>query len=165
MSTPTKSEYMLLFRGTDWHKNLSPEEIQRVVNQMKAWFDRLTAEGKAKAGKPLFHEGKIVSPKRGRMLTDGPFAESKEAIGGFFLLEVGSLDEAAEIARDFPCLRTVPRSRSGRLRPSVWSARLPSRKVRDKRACAPAPSIPDGAVVRKKVVLKAVPGGHICLRL
>ena len=104
MRIPTKSEYMLLFRGTDWHKSLSPEEIQRVVNQMKAWFDRLTAEGKAKAGKPLFHEGKIVSQKRGRMLTDGPFAESKEAIGGFFLLEVGNLDEAAEIAKDFPCL-------------------------------------------------------------
>jgi hypothetical protein len=45
MSTPTKSEYMLLFRGTDWHKGLSPEAIQQVVNQMKAWFDRLTAEG------------------------------------------------------------------------------------------------------------------------
>ena len=104
MSTPTKSEYMLLFRGTDWHKGLSPEEIQQVVNQMKAWFDRLTAEGKAKAGKPLFHEGKIVSQKRGRSVSDGPFAESKEAIGGFFLLEVGSLDEAAEIAEDFPAL-------------------------------------------------------------
>ena len=37
MSTPTKSEYMLLFRGTDWHKGLSPQEIQQVVNQMKAW--------------------------------------------------------------------------------------------------------------------------------
>jgi hypothetical protein len=47
---------MLLFRGTDWHRGLSPEEIQQVVNQMKAWFDRLTAEGKAKDGKPLFHE-------------------------------------------------------------------------------------------------------------
>jgi hypothetical protein len=104
MSTPTKSEYMLLFRGTDWHKDLSPEEIQQVVNQMKAWFDRLTAEGKAKAGKPLFHEGKIVSQKRGRAVADGPFAESKEASGGFFLLEVGSLDEAAEIAKDFPGL-------------------------------------------------------------
>ena len=102
MSTPTKSEYMLLFRGTDWHKGLSPEKIQQVVNQMKAWFDRLTAEGKAKAGKPLFHEGKIVSQKGGRSVTDGPFAESKEAIGGFFLLEVESLDEAAEIAEDFP---------------------------------------------------------------
>jgi len=104
MSTPTTSEYMLLFRGTDWYKVLSPEEIQQVVNQMKAWFDRLTAEGKAKGGKPLFHEGKIVSQKRGRSVIDGPFAESKEAIGGFFLLEVGSLDEAAEIAKDFPGL-------------------------------------------------------------
>jgi hypothetical protein len=52
MSTQTKSEYMLLFRGTDWHKGLSPEEIQEVVKQMYAWLDRLTAEGKAKAGKP-----------------------------------------------------------------------------------------------------------------
>jgi hypothetical protein len=53
MSTQTKSEYMLLFRGTDWHKGLSPEEIQEVVKQMYAWLDRLTAQGKAKAGKPL----------------------------------------------------------------------------------------------------------------
>ena len=104
MSTPSKSEYMLLFRGTDWHKGLSPEEIQQVVNQMKAWFDRLTAEGKAKAGKPLFHEGKIVSQKKGRSVIDGPFAESKEAIAGFFLLQVDSLDEAAEIATEFSAL-------------------------------------------------------------
>lgn len=104
MSTQTTSEYMLLFRGNDWHKGLSPEEIQEVVNQMMNWFDRLTAEGKAKAGKPLFPEGKIVSQKKGRSVADGPFAESKEAIAGFFLLEVGSLDEAAEIAKDFPGL-------------------------------------------------------------
>jgi hypothetical protein len=104
MRIPTKSEYMLLFRGTDWHTGLSPEEIQRVVNQMKAWFDRLTVEGKAKGGRPLFHEGKIVSQKGGHSVTDGTFAESKEAIGGFFLLELGSLDEATEIAKDFPGL-------------------------------------------------------------
>jgi hypothetical protein len=84
MSTPKKSEYMLLFRGTDWHKGLSPEEIQEVVKQMYTWLDRLTAEGKAKAGKPLFPEGKVVSQKKGRSVSDGPFAESKEAIGGFF---------------------------------------------------------------------------------
>jgi hypothetical protein len=104
MSTQTASEYMLLFRGTHWHEGLSPEEIQQVVNQMKAWFDRLTAEGKAKAGKPLFHEGKIVSQKNGRSVVDGPFAESKEAIAGFFLLHVDSLHEAAEIAKEFPAL-------------------------------------------------------------
>jgi hypothetical protein len=104
MSTQTGSEYMLLFRGTDWHKGLSPEEIQQVVTQMNAWLARLTAEGKAKAGKPLVQEGKIVSQKKGQQVADGPFAESKEAIAGFFLLEVGSLDEAAEIAKDFPGL-------------------------------------------------------------
>ena len=104
MSTPAKSEYLLLFRGTDWHKGLSPEEIQEVVNQMYAWLDRLTEQGKAKAGKPLFPEGKIVSQKKGRSVADGPFAESKEAIGGFFLLEVANLDEATEIAKEFPGL-------------------------------------------------------------
>jgi hypothetical protein len=66
------------------------------------WPDR--PRSKEAAGKPLFHEGKIVSQKRGLSVSDGPFAESKEAIGGFFLLEVGSLDEAAEIAKDFPAL-------------------------------------------------------------
>ena len=104
MATQTASEYMLLFRGTDWHHGLSPQETQNAVNRMKAWFDRLTAEGKAKAGKPLFHEGKIVSQKQGRSVVDGPFAESKEAIGGFFLLQVNSPDEAAEIAKEFPAL-------------------------------------------------------------
>ena len=104
MSTPSNSEYLLLLRGTDWHKGLSPEQIQQVVNQMMAWFERLTKEGKAKAGKPLFQEGKIVSQKKGRQVADGPFAESKEAIAGFFLLEVGSLEEAAEIAKNYPAL-------------------------------------------------------------
>lgn len=75
MSTPTTSEYMLLFRGNDWHKGLSPEQIEEAVKQMYAWLDRLTAEGKAKAGKPLFPEGKIVSQKKGRSVADGPFAE------------------------------------------------------------------------------------------
>lgn len=103
MSAP-KQEYILLFRGTDWHKGLSAEEIQEVVRQMYAWLDRLTAEGKAKAGKPLFPEGKIVSQKKGRSVADGPFAESKEAIGGFFLLELNSLEEATKIAKDFPGL-------------------------------------------------------------
>ena len=104
MTAGNKSEYLLLFRGTDWHKGLSAEEIQEVVKQMYAWLDRLTAEGKAKAGKPLFPEGKVVSQKKGRSIADGPFAESKEAIGGFFLLEVASIDEPAEIAKDFPGL-------------------------------------------------------------
>lgn len=104
MSTQTTSEYMLLFRGNDWHKGLSPAEIQQVVNQMMAWFERLTVEGKLKAGQPLMQEGKIVSQSKGRHVADGPFVESKEAIAGYFLLRVDSLDEAVVIAKDYPAL-------------------------------------------------------------
>jgi hypothetical protein len=100
----TKSEYMLLFRGNDWHKGLSPEEMQEVASQWMAWFNRLTAQGKAKAGNPLEREGKLVSGKNGRVVADGPFAESKEAIGGYFLLQVKSLDEAVAIAKECPGL-------------------------------------------------------------
>ena len=95
---------MLLFRGTQWDKDLSPEEIQRMVTQWYAWFERLTQEGKCKAGHPLEREGKIVSGRTGRTVADGPFAESKEAIGGYFLLQVEDLDEALEIAKQCPGL-------------------------------------------------------------
>ena len=68
-----------------------------------AWFKGLTAQGKAIAGNPLEPTGKIVSGKNGHVV-DGPFAESKEAIGGYFLLTVADLDEAVAIAQDCPGL-------------------------------------------------------------
>ncbi|HEY0792774.1 MAG TPA: YciI family protein [Chthoniobacterales bacterium] len=105
MSTQsTTSEYLLLFRGTKWDQGLSPAEIQKVMSDWMAWFERLTQQGKVKSGRPLGDEGKIVSGKKGRMVTDGPFAESKEAVGGFFLLDVDGWDEAVEIARECPAL-------------------------------------------------------------
>ena len=104
MNTQTQNEYMLLFRGTHWDKGLSPEEIQKMVTQWYAWFERLTQEGKCKAGHPLEREGKIVSGRKGRTVADGPFAESKEAIGGYFLLQVDDLNEAVEIAKQCPGL-------------------------------------------------------------
>jgi len=105
MSAPTtKSEYILLFRGNDWHKGLSPEEMQNVAGQWMAWFKRLTEQGKAIAGNPLKGEGKLVSGNNGRVVADGPFAESKEAIGGYFLLQVKDFDEAVAIAKQCPGL-------------------------------------------------------------
>lgn len=100
----TTSDYMLIFRGTDWHKGLSAEETQKVASQWMAWFHRLTEQGKAVAGNPLEREGKIVSGKNGRVVADGPFAESKEAIAGYFLLKVKNLDEALAIAKECPGL-------------------------------------------------------------
>jgi len=104
MTTQTQNEYLLLFRGDEWYNQLSPEELQQAMSQFKAWFDRLTEEGKLKAAQPLVREGKIVSGKQGHVVADGPFAESKEAIGGYFLLAANSLDEAIAIAKSAPSL-------------------------------------------------------------
>ena len=104
MSAPTHNGYMLIFRGTDWYKGLSPEEMQQVGDKWMAWFKGLMASGKATAGNPLEREGKIVSGKNGRVVSDGPFAESKETIGGYFLLKVNTLDDAVAIAKDCPGL-------------------------------------------------------------
>ena len=105
MNTQNKpTEYMLIFRGSDWAKGLSPEEMQQVASQWMAWFKGLMEQGKVIAGNPLEKEGKIVSGKNGRVVADGPFAESKEAIGGYFLLHVKTIEEAVAIAKDCPGL-------------------------------------------------------------
>lgn len=99
-----KSEYLLLFRGTDWTNGLSPEEMQQAAQRFMAWFERLKNEGTVKGGQPLESAGRVVSGKGGRTVADGPFAESKEAIGGYFLLNVNSLDEAVQVAKGCPGL-------------------------------------------------------------
>ncbi len=103
MSTQNENGYMLIFRGGDWYKGLSPEEMQKITDQWMAWFNRLKEENKCVAGNPLEREGKIVSGKN-RVVSDGPFAESKETIGGYFLLKVNNLDEAVAIAQECPGL-------------------------------------------------------------
>src|SRR5689334_2938067 len=105
MSVPTpKSDYLLLFRGTNWDKGLSPEEIQKVMNQIMAWFERLQQEGKLKAGQPLGEDGRTISGKKGRTVADGPFMESKEAVGGYLIVQAENIDEAVSIAKGNPCL-------------------------------------------------------------
>jgi hypothetical protein len=103
MSTSaTKSDYLLFFRNTAWYKDLSPEEIQEKMGQFTAWFERLNAARQFKGGGPLAHKGKIISRKN--VVIDGPFAESKEAIAGFFIIQADSLEQAVEIAKDCPGL-------------------------------------------------------------
>ncbi len=104
MNTENNHGYMLIFRGTEWYKGLSPEQMQQVFDQWMVWFNRLKDEGTALAGNPLEPHGKIVSGPNGRVVSDGPFAESKESIGGYFLLKVATLDEAVAIAKECPGL-------------------------------------------------------------
>jgi hypothetical protein len=104
MNKQSDQAYMLIFRGTDWYKGLSPEEMQRVFDEWMQWFNRLKTEGAVLAGNPLEPQGKIVSGRNGRVVTDGPFAEAKETIGGYFLLNVAALDHAVAIAQHCPGL-------------------------------------------------------------
>lgn len=101
----TTSDHLLLFRGNDWHKDLSPQELEDTLGRFMGWFESLQAQGKVKGANPLMTEGKVVSGPNGRSVTDGPFAESKEAVGGYFLLSVADMDEAVEIAQQNPLLQ------------------------------------------------------------
>jgi hypothetical protein len=104
MNTQNENGHMLLFSGNEWYKELSHDEIQNVISQTKAWFDRLNGQGKINGGQPLARKGAIVSGKNGRSVSDGPFVESKEAIGGYLLLDLETMEEAIAIARTNPAL-------------------------------------------------------------
>ena len=101
----TTGEYMLLFRGPHWDKGLSPEQLQQAMNKVMAWFEGLRDAGKVKAGQPLGAQGRIISGEKDGMIAAGPFAESKEAVGGYLVLVADNLNEAVEIARSTPTLK------------------------------------------------------------
>lgn len=102
-SESEKSDYLLLFRGADWHRDLSPDEIQKTMTVWMDWFSRLMAEGRCKGGQSLAPDAKVVSGKM-KNVVDGPYAEAKETVAGYFLLTVSGMDEAAEIAQECPAL-------------------------------------------------------------
>jgi hypothetical protein len=101
----TKNQYLLMFSGTGWYNRLSPEEIQEVIDRSKTWYEGLMAAGKAKASQALARSGATISGKNARVISDGPFAESKEAIGGYLLLELDTFEEAVAIAQTSPALQ------------------------------------------------------------
>jgi hypothetical protein len=98
--------FILFFRnsGPETHAHLSADERQQLMTRWNAWYDHLAAEGKAIAGTPLELETRIISGARGERVVDGPFAETKEAIGGYVMLMVNDLEEATAIAQDHPGL-------------------------------------------------------------
>jgi hypothetical protein len=98
----TKSQYLIISRG-QWDKDIPPEEIQKTIDQFYLWLARLVDEGKMKTGQRLGIEGKTVSGNG--FITDGPFGEAKEAVGGYWFILASSLEEAAKIAARNPCLK------------------------------------------------------------
>jgi hypothetical protein len=98
---PSLSEYLVISRG-QWDQTCSPDEIQNAIDEFYIWLNRLVSEGKMKRGQRLTYQGKTVA--RQNAITDGPFGESKEVIGGYWSILAHNLDEAAQIAKGNPCL-------------------------------------------------------------
>ena len=95
-------EFMLLIRGGDYEE-MSPEESQKVVEKFIAWAGKLREAGHFKAGDELQANGRIVAARNGSV-TDGPFIETKDAVGGYFLIEAADYDEAVALTRECPNL-------------------------------------------------------------
>jgi len=96
----SKSEYLLISRG-QWDETASKQDVQDAIDRFYAWYERGVADGVLLPGSRLENRGKIVA--RGS-ITDGPFAEAKELVGGYWFIVADSLDEAARIASQNPCL-------------------------------------------------------------
>jgi hypothetical protein len=105
-TSPAKTPFMLLFRnaGPETHEHLSAAEKAAMAKKWNDWFEGLAAQGKVEHARPLGLGGRVVSGPGGERVTDGPYAEGKEIIGGYFFLTVADIDEATRIARQCPGL-------------------------------------------------------------
>lgn len=97
---PPKSDYLVLSRGK-WDPARSPAEIQDAIDRFYAWYESALAAGTMKPGQRLATGCRLVT-RRG--VLDGPFVEAKEVIGGYWFIVAASLEEAAAIAAQNPCL-------------------------------------------------------------
>jgi hypothetical protein len=93
-------KFMLIFQsGTPQHR--SPEAMQAYMGKWMAWIDKLREEGKYLSGEPLLPGGKLVKGPD-KKVTDGPYAEAKEIVGGFFIINAENYDDAVAISKDYP---------------------------------------------------------------
>jgi hypothetical protein len=93
--------FMLIFRGGNPRED-SPEQLQQSMKKWLDWFDGLARSGVYKGqGAPLEPGGKVVRGTR-RTVSDGPYAEAKDVVGGYALVDARDLEAAVEIARGCP---------------------------------------------------------------
>jgi len=95
-----KNEYLVISRG-QWDEGASKADVQRAIDDFYVWYDGNLERGRMKQGSRLGSEGRVVSKTS---ITDGPFAETKELVGGYWFIVADSMDEAAALAAENPCL-------------------------------------------------------------
>jgi hypothetical protein len=93
------AEFIYLFRGG--MPESSPEQMQQQMQKWRVWIEELGKKGHYKAGDPLDRGGKVVSGKQ-KVVTDGPYAEAKDVVGGYLMVVAETLGAAAELAKSCP---------------------------------------------------------------
>ena len=98
------NEFMLIFRNAmpKGHEKPSAEQMQTMVSQWQNWITEISYLGKYSSTNRLLPEGKTIKP--GKVVTDGPFVEGKEMVGGYLVIKADTLNEAVELAKSCPAL-------------------------------------------------------------
>ncbi len=96
-------KFMLIFHGGMGAEGNqpTPEEMQTQMAKWMAWVDKLAKAGKYVTGEPLLPGGKLVTGKD-KKVTDGPYTEGKELVGGFFIINAADINEAVELSKECP---------------------------------------------------------------
>ena len=92
-------KFMLIFHG-GIKFDASPQELQANMGKWMAWVEKLHKEGKYVSGEALLPGGKLVTGKT--TVTDGPYTEGKELVGGFFVINANNMEEALEECQNYP---------------------------------------------------------------
>ncbi len=96
-------QFLLLFRGRDTAPDASPEQIQAQFQKWMDWINGLVQDGKYKGGNRLETSGKTIAGTK-KIVTDGPYMEGKEMLGGYIVVEVENYDDVLAIANNCPIL-------------------------------------------------------------
>ena len=95
-------EFMMIFLGADYEEaKLAPEEAQKRMEKWYAWVEDLRNQDLYLDGKPLLPTSKRVSGED-QVVTDGPFVETKDLVGGYFLFKANDMDHAISLTKDYP---------------------------------------------------------------
>jgi len=100
-------EYALIMRHEDGTKVASPEQLEIWMKQTMDWIGGIAAKNKFVSGTGLpFADARVVKTSNSKkIVTDGPFGDIKETIGGFIVVKADSVDEAVEFAKGCPVLQ------------------------------------------------------------
>jgi len=94
------NEFLFLYRGGETER--SPERMQQMMGKWMAWLKELADKGHVKnQGQPLERSGKLVRGRQ-KTVTDGPFPEAKDVVGGYTLIEARDVDQAVELSKGCP---------------------------------------------------------------